>query len=132
MRKRNRVAMPRWPAWVMLAGAAACAYPALTAPVVTEEHYEARGEPGWHLRIHDERIDYAGNEGAVRLTVPRPEARPTASGRRYRTERLTVDLSYARCNDPKNGFGYEHRVTVIADGRALRGCGGERRADWDA
>ena len=133
MRKRNRVTMPRWPAWVMLAGAAACAYPALTAPRVAEEQYRARGqEPGWQLRIHDERIDYVGDYGEVRLTVPRPEPRPTAQGRRYETERLSVDLVHARCNDTMSGDGYEHRVTVTADGRTFHGCGGARRSDWDA
>lgn len=133
MRKRNRVTMPLWPAWAMLATAAACAYPAVTAPRAAEEHYEARGqEPGWHLRIHDERIDYAGDYGEVRLTVARPEPRRTDNGRRYETQRLVVDLVYARCNDTMSGHGYEHQVTVIADGRTFRGCGGERRRDWDS
>lgn len=30
--KRNRVTMPRWPAYLLFAAAAACAVPALTAP----------------------------------------------------------------------------------------------------
>ncbi len=30
-RKFNRVTMPKWPAWVLFATMAACAYPAVTA-----------------------------------------------------------------------------------------------------
>lgn len=131
---RNRVTMPRWPAWVMLGTAAACAYPAVTSPPPTaQEHYEARGqEPGWHLVIREGRIDYTGNYGEVRFTVPRPDPRPTFNGRRYETQRLTVDVTYTRCNDVMSGHGYEHQVMVIADGQTFRGCGGTRRPDWDS
>jgi uncharacterized membrane protein len=127
--------MPRWPAWAMFAAAAACAYPAMTTPPPgpEQEHYQARGqEPGWQLRIHNSRIDYSGDYGEVRITQLRPEPRPTANGRRYETERLIVDLLYQRCNDTMSGHGYEHQVTVSADRRVIRGCGGERRRDWDA
>jgi uncharacterized membrane protein len=126
--------MPRWPAWAMAAAAAACAYPAMTtpAPGPVQEHYQARGEePGWHLRIHNGRLDYRGDEGAVRITELRPEPRATAKGRRYVTARLRVDVVEARCNDPADGEGYSNRVEVVADGRLLRGCGGERRREWD-
>jgi uncharacterized membrane protein len=30
-----------------------------------------------------------------------------------------------------SGRGFEHQVTVTADGKTFRGCGGERRVDWD-
>lgn len=43
-----------------------------------------------------------------------------------------MDVTYARCNDAMSGRGYEHQVTVTADGRTMRGCGGARRSDWDA
>ena len=96
------------------------------------EHYEARGqEPGWHLVIHEGRIDYTGNYGEVRITAARPDPRPTFNGRRYETRRLIVDITYSRCNDTMSGHGYEHEVMVIADGRTYRGCGGARRTDWD-
>lgn len=132
---RKRATMPRWPAWAMFAAAAACALPAMTtpAPGVAEEHYQARGgEPGWHLRIHNGRLDYRGEPGAVRITELRREPRATPTGRRYETERLKVEIVAARCNDPMNGDGFEHRVTVAADGRIFQGCGGERRREWDA
>ena len=132
---RKRVTMPRWPAWAMAAAAAAGAFPAMTtpAPGPVREHYQARGqEPGWQLRIHSGRLDYRRDDAAS-ITELRPEPRrATLRGRRYVTERLTVDVVEARCNDPATGDGYAHRVAVVADGRLFRGCGGERRSDWDA
>jgi uncharacterized membrane protein len=130
--------MPRWPAWVLFGAAAACAYPAVTSgppvePGQDQEHYEARGqEPGWHLVIHEGRIDYTGNYGEVRITVPRPDPRPTFNGRRYETQRLIVNVTYSRCNDTMSGHGYEHQVRVSADGQDFQGCGGPRRTDWDS
>ena len=130
--ERVAAGMPRWPAYVMLAAAAACAYPAVTTPPVVAETYRARGqEPGWVLLIADGKLDYAGDYGAVRITVPRPNPRTTFNGRRYETRRLTVDVSHTRCNDAMSGQGYPDTVTVIADGKTFRGCGGERRTDWD-
>ena len=132
---RKRVTMPRWPAWAMGAAAAAFAYPAMTTPPPgpIEEHYQARGQqPGWQLRIHNDRLDYRGDEGGVRITELRREPRVTPLGRRYVTERLKVDIVRARCNDATSGEGYEHRVTIAADGRIVQGCGGARRRDWDA
>ena len=102
-------------------------------PGPIQESYEARGqEPGWHLRIHEGRLDYIGNYGEVRITQLRPEPRPAPNGRRYETERLTVEVTFVRCNDAMSGHGYEHRVTVTADGQTFTGCGGERRSEWDA
>jgi len=135
----NRVSMPLWPAWALAGLAAACAYPAVTtAPPAAAaepgaEHYEARGqEPGWLLVIHDGRIDYNGSYGAKKISVPRPEPRPSFNGLRYVTPRLTVDVTYVRCNDAMSGRGYAHQVTITADGETVRGCGGERRLDWDS
>ena len=129
------VSMPRWPAYVLAAAAAACAVPAVTNPAPgtpAAETYRALGqEPGWSLVIDGGRISYVGDYGATRITVPRPDPRPSFNGRRYETPRLIVDLTYARCNDAMSGHGYEHQVLVIADGRSVRGCGGARRPDWD-
>ena len=96
------------------------------------EHYEARGqEPGWHLLIHGGTMTYTGNYGDVRIAVPRPDPRPSFNGLRYVTERLTVDVTYVRCNDAMSGHGYEHTVSVTANGQTFAGCGGPRRSDWD-
>jgi heat shock protein HslJ len=110
---------------------AACA-PAPQPAHPAEERYEALGnEPGWHLNIHDGRIDYVGDYGETKISVARPEPRPSFNGRRYVTDRLTVDVTYVRCNDAMSGFGYEHQVMVIADGKTYRGCGGQRKNQWD-
>ncbi|HEX6375599.1 MAG TPA: hypothetical protein VFZ91_07745 [Allosphingosinicella sp.] len=117
-----------------LALLAACtpAEPPAPATDPAQEHYEARGqEPGWHLLIHAGQIDYTGNYGEKRISVARPDPRPSFNGRRYATPRLTVDLTYTRCNDAMSGFGYEHQVTVVADGETFNGCGGARKSEWD-
>jgi heat shock protein HslJ len=101
-------------------------------PSPSDEHYEARGnEPGWQLTIDKGWIYYVGNYGEKRISAPRPDPRPSFNGRRYVTDRLTVDLTYSRCNDDMSGHGYEHQVMVTADGETFRGCGGARRTDWD-
>ena len=97
------------------------------------ETYTARGqEPGWLIEIGEGEIDYTGNYGETRITVPRPDPEPIPNGRRYVTDKLTVEIVYERCNDGMSGHGYQHRVTVTAKGETWRGCGGERRPDWDA
>lgn len=102
------------------------------APDPAQERYEARGnEPSWHVLIHDGRIDYEGSYGAKKISVSRPDPRPSFNGRRYVTDRLTVDLTYTRCNDAMSGLGYEHQVLVTADGESVKGCGGARRHEWD-
>jgi len=124
--------MPIWPACALGALAAACAYPAMTTSPPQADAYRALGqEPGWNVAIADGRMTYIGDYGETRISVPAPEPRPTVNGLRYETERLTIDITYARCNDSMSGHGYEHQVLVIADGEAVRGCGGERRPDWD-
>ena len=126
------VTMPRWPAYLRGLFLAACAYPAVTTPPPVAESYRALGqEPGWNLTIGRGRIDYVGDYGETRISAPRPEPRTTSTGRRYEAGRLVVDIAYTRCNDAMSGHGYEHQVTVTADGDTVRGCGGGRRTDWD-
>ena len=126
------VTMPRWPAYLMGAFAAACAYPAVTTPPPAVDSYRALGqEPGWTLTIGRGRIDYVGDYGETRISAPQPDPRTTSTGRRYEAGRLRVDIVYARCNDAMSGHGYEQQVTVTADGDTVRGCGGGRRTDWD-
>jgi uncharacterized membrane protein len=119
----------------MLAICGLCAYPAMTASIPDDpglEHYEARGnEPGWGLVIHARSMDYVGPGGAGTISAERPDPRPAINGRRYITDRLTVDVTYSRCNDDLSGRGYEHQVLVTAGGETHRGCGGARRSDWD-
>ncbi|MEA3061392.1 MAG: heat shock protein HslJ [Sphingomonadales bacterium] len=96
------------------------------------ERYEALGnEPGWHLAIHDGRIDYVGDYGETRISVARPDPRPSINGRRYYAGRLTVDVTFGPCNDAMSGRAYAERVMVTADGRTVQGCGGERMPKRD-
>ncbi|HZH07147.1 MAG TPA: hypothetical protein VEY69_10760 [Lautropia sp.] len=109
--------------------ATACA---TASPAPAGERYFARGqEPGWTVTIAEGRMDYVGDYGETRLSVPRPDPRPSFNGLRYETPRLTVDVTYVRCNDAMSGHGYAHQVLVTADSRSFSGCGGERRPDWD-
>ena len=118
---------------VLLAAACTTSEPPSSAGAdPAREHYEARGqEPGWQVLIHDGRIDYTGAYGEKKISVPRPDPRPSFNGRRYVTPRLTVDITYSRCNDAMSGFGFEHRVMVTADGETFDGCGGARKREWD-
>ena len=132
----NEAAEPAVPAAGKAATAASpnAAEPAkkVPEPAAAEESYAALGqEPGWALKIESGRIDYSGHYGEKKINVARPEPRPSFNGRRYVTDRLTVDITYARCNDAMSGFGFEHQVTVIADGETFKGCGGARKTEWD-
>jgi uncharacterized membrane protein len=114
--------------------ALACVPEAPSSPGKTPagETYTARGqEPGWALTISGGQIDYQGNYGEKRIAVPRPDPRTTFNGHRYETARLIVDVTHGRCNDVMSGHGYADQVMVIADGETYRGCGGDRRPDWD-
>lgn len=94
--------------------------------------YSAIGqEPGWALRIDRERIAYTGDYGDTRITVARPPVIRTATGRRYETSRLTVDIVPGRCNDAMSGSGFEDQVIVSTAGKTVRGCGGRRRVEYD-
>jgi uncharacterized membrane protein len=109
-----------------------CAPTAPPAADAAQERYEALGnEPGWHLSIHDGRIDYVGDYGETRISVARPEPRPSINGRRYYAGRLTVDVAFGPCNDAMSGRAYADRVRVTANGKTVRGCGGERRPRRD-
>ena len=130
--KRHPNHMPKWPAYVLAAGAAVCALPAITMSPPIGESYSARGqEPGWNVTIGGGEIRYVGDYGETRIILPRSEPVSTFNGRRYTTDRLVVDVAYVRCNDSMSGHGYEHKVMVVADGSTFRGCGGERRTAWD-
>lgn len=130
---RRRIAIPKWPACLMLLGATACAYPTAIAPPIARETYRARGqEPGWAVTIANGRIDYAGDYGETRINVPAPEPITAFNGHIYQAGRLNVHISRGRCNDAMSGHGYAGTVMVVADGKTVNGCGGERRAGWDS
>jgi uncharacterized membrane protein len=112
---------------LLLFALAACAPAPPRSADPAQERYEANGnEPGWHLAIANGRIGYVGDYGDTRISVPRPEPRPSINGRRYHAGRLLVDITHAPCNDAMSGRGYADRVMVTANGRTVQGCGGER------
>lgn len=97
-----------------------------------QAEYSALGqEPGWALRIDRDTIAYTGDYGDTRITVTRPVPTATATGRRYETSRISVDIIPARCNDAMSGRGFEDQVVVRAGGKTVRGCGGARRVEYD-
>lgn len=113
--------------------AAGCTRPDDEPPAgAPQVEYSALGqEPGWALRIDRERISYTGDYGDTRITVARPPAVATPTGRRYQASQLVVDIVPGRCNDVMSGRGFEDSVTVYAAGKTVRGCGGARVLEYD-
>ena len=110
-------------ALVLLVAACAPAPPPSNASATGP--YRAVGtEPGWALTIADGMMRYQGDYGEARIAVPAPEPRTTVNGRRYETERLTVDIRHVRCSDGMSDRRYADTVTVTADGKTAHGCGG--------
>jgi heat shock protein HslJ len=87
--------------------------------------YNALGtEPGWTLKVTSGRLYYDGDYGKTKIDVPRPEPRTTFNGHRYETARLTMDVTHSQCSDGMSDRLYEDSVTVTADGKTVKGCGG--------
>lgn len=87
--------------------------------------YMALGtEPGWTLEITPSRLNYDGDYGETKIMVPNPGAKPSAGGKRYVTDRLTVDVVRGECSDGMSDRRYADTVTVTADGKTVKGCGG--------
>ncbi len=119
-----RIALP-----ASLLALAACAPAAEGPPQSPGEQpaaYRALGtEPGWTLEITPSRLDYDGDYGETKIMVPNPGAKPSMNGERYVTDRLTVDITHAECSDGMSDRRYRDTVTVIADGKTVKGCGGK-------
>ena len=87
--------------------------------------YMALGtEPGWTLEITPERLNYAGDYGETVIAVPNPGAQVTTGGKRYAADRLTVEVTSGPCSDGMSDRTYADTVTVTADGKTVKGCGG--------
>ena len=120
-----RIALPA----ASLLALAACAPAAETPPQGPGDQpaaYMALGtEPGWTLEITPSRLNYDGDYGETKIIVPNPGAKPSANGRTYTTDRLSVVVQPAPCSDGMSDRRYADSVRVVADGKALRGCGGK-------
>lgn len=122
--------MPKFaPLLASLLALAACAPAAETPPQSPGEQpaaYMALGtEPGWTLEITPSRLNYDGDYGDTKIMVPNPGAKPSFNGERYVTGRLTVDITHAECSDGMSDRRYRDTVTVTADGKTVKGCGGK-------
>jgi len=120
-----RIALPA----ISVLALAACAPATKTPPRGPGEQpaaYMALGtEPGWTLEITPSRLNYDGDYGETKIMVPNPGAKPSFNGERYVTERLTVDITHAGCSDGMSDRRYRDTVTVTADGKTVKGCGGK-------
>ena len=81
-------------------------------------------EPGWTLEITPSRLNYDGDYGETKIMVPNPGAMPGPDGERYVTDRLKVDVARGECSDGMSDRRYRDTVTVTADGKTVKGCGG--------
>jgi uncharacterized membrane protein len=89
--------------------------------------YQALGhEPAWTLMMRGPQLKFAGAEPQTLIELTAPIAQPTATGRRYATQRLTLDIVPKPCNDAMSGVAFADTVTVTVDGYSYHGCGGKR------
>ena len=120
-----RIALPA----ASLLALAACAPAAELPPQGPGEQpaaYMALGtEPGWTLEITPSRLNYDGDYGETKIIVPNPGAKASTNGRTYTTDRLSVVVRQAPCSDGMSDRRYSDSVRVVADGKALQGCGGK-------
>jgi len=120
-----RIALPAASLLVLAACAPAAETP-LQGPGEQAAAYMALGtEPGWTLEITPSRLNYDGDFGETKIMVPNPGAKPSFNGERYVTDRLTVDITHSECGDGMSDRRYRDTVTVTADGKTVKGCGGK-------
>jgi uncharacterized membrane protein len=114
-----------WLVLTPLAALAACA--GTDSPFRPVETYNALGhDPGWLLTIDRARLRFVTSSPATNLESLRPAAEFSPLGRRYRTDRLTIDIARQPCNDSRSGIAFAETVVVVSSGYTYRGCGGER------
>lgn len=110
---------------LLLLASCAAMVPSPETPPAAVDKYVARGnEPGWVLTMDPATIDYQGDYGQTAIKVPAVTGVPSFNGMRYVTDRLTVDVTYATCADDMSGKRFADTVTVMADGKEVKGCGG--------
>lgn len=106
-------------------GLAACTAIPPQSPGARPEAYMALGtEPGWTLEITPGLLNYTGDYGDTRILEPNPGARPIFNGERYAGKRLAVDITHVECSDGMSDRRYRDSVTVTADAKTVKGCGG--------
>lgn len=99
------------------------------APTASDSYRALGTEPFWSVAIDGGQMRFETPEGG--FTVPTPAARPSFNGHRWVTPRLTVDVTHGECSDGMSDRRFADTVLVVADGRELRGCGGDILAPAD-
>lgn len=90
----------------------------------TASYFALGTEPGWTLEITPGMLNYDGDYGDTKIVVANPGTRPSFNGERYVTPRLTVDITHAECSDGMSDRRYRDTVTLTAEGKTVKGCGG--------
>ncbi|HSH27415.1 MAG TPA: META domain-containing protein [Wenzhouxiangella sp.] len=90
---------------------------------------EARGnEPGWRLRLSDNRAELDYDYGESRLEAPLIDRERLAQGERIRAAGddgvMTATFHKTLCSDSATGMPHPWRVTAQVPGKRLTGCGG--------
>jgi len=86
--------------------------------------YQARGtEPGWALTINGATMTYEGDYGSVTIVEPTPANFRTTPGS-YVGQRLKLTIAPGPCSDGMSDLVYRQTVRLVADGKAVDGCGG--------
>ena len=99
----------------------------LGGQALSTDTYQALGhDPAWTLTIRDGNLNFTGSEPQTLMRLIAPLPQPLPYGRRYTTERLTLEITSRPCNDAKSGVGFSDTVVVVVDGTKHEGCGGER------
>lgn len=95
-----------------------------SGPPPPASYFALGTEPGWTLEITPGMLNYDGDYGDTKIVVANPGARPSFNGERYVTDRLAIDVTHGECSDGMSDRRYRDSVTVTADGRTVKGCGG--------
>lgn len=112
---------------LMLAGCSAAgsgnAAPGTVPPAA--QNYKAQGnEPGWTLEISPTEMDYKGDYGETLLRVRHSGPRQQSGKTVYDSPRLRVTIEQSGCADSMADRQYSDKVTIMADGKQVTGCGG--------
>ncbi len=93
-------------------------------------------EPGWHLEIQNGRqLLYVGDYGMQRMMTPDPGPTESDGTTLYQavTEsgELIVEISDDACTDTMKGDSFPNTVTLVVNGKSLRGCGMYLDHPWE-
>jgi len=101
-----------------------CATPPQAPGSPAGQPFHAIGtEPFWGVSVADGRILHDPSDGED-VSVPAPARQETRNGYRWRTGRITVEVTSRPCSDGMSNNVYPADVKVFVNGTRLLGCGG--------